>query len=111
MENIRNLTPHTITVIGVDGDALATFPSEGVARAKQSIVQVGTICGLPIVRTEFGDPVDLPEYQEGTYLIVSLVTVNAAKQVGRRTDDLLVSCDPVRDPEGRIIGCRSLAVV
>ena len=111
MFNIINLTPHTITILNEDGTVLKQFPSEGVARATQSQVYAGHLDGIELVRTSFGAPIGLPEPQMDTYYIVSLATANAAKYAGRRVDDLLLTSDPVRDSEGRIIGCRRLALL
>ena len=108
MASIVNLTPHAATVIGNDGEVVATFPSAGIARAAQTDVKVGEINGIPIVETTFGEVVDLPEPQEGVMLIVSIITLNAARAGGRPTDDLLITSGPVRDDSGRIIGCKAL---
>lgn len=108
MTIIRNLTPHAATVMSNDGEVVATFPSEGVARAAQADVQVGEINGIPIVKTTFGEVVDLPAPEEGVYLIISIITLNAARAGGRSTDDLLITSGPVRDDSGRIIGCKAL---
>lgn len=43
------------------------------------------------------------------YLIVSIITANAAKANGRRVDDLLITTDTVRDETGRIVGCKAFA--
>lgn len=116
MTIIRNLTPHTVNVCDEEGNVLTSFESEGViARAQQTDVPVGNIAvnghELPLVRTEFGAPVDLPDPEEGTYLVVSIITANAAKANGRSSDDLLITSNPVRDNDGRIIGCRYFATV
>lgn len=50
----------------------------------------------------------LLENTEKTYYIVPLLIAQAFR--GRR-DDLLVTNDPIRDEQGRIVGCRSLARV
>lgn len=107
---IRNLTPHNINV-WEDDKIIRTYPSEGIARARQMSEKIGTLDGVEVVKMTFGEPVDLPDYEEGTCLIVSLITANAAKYVGRRTDDLLITADPVRDTDGQIVGCRHFAVV
>lgn len=113
---IRNFTPHTITIVSENGDCLAQFPSEGIARAKQTNVPYKDIMcdgisnAIPLVSTTFGEPEGLPDPQHGTYLVVSVITANAAKANGRNCADLLLTCDPVRDAEGRIIGCKSLAL-
>lgn len=109
MAIIKNLTPHTVTILNEDGSVLAAFESEGVARATQKTERVGEIEGIPLVRTTFGEPIDLPDPEEGTYFIVSPATANAAREYGLTTKDLLLTCEPVRNAEGQIIGCRSLA--
>ena len=108
---IKNLTPHTVTVLDEDNNIVKEFASCGIARAKQTIVPAGMVDGVPLVTTTFGEPVDLPEREEGVFLIVSLATAKAAETYGRTTEDLLLTCSPVRDDAGRIIGCRSLATV
>ncbi len=111
MFTIKNLTPHTVTILQEDGTVFKQFPSSGIARATQSQVYAGHLDGIELVRTSFGAPIGLPDPQMDTYYIVSLATANAAKAVGRRVDDLLLTSDPVRDSEGRIIGCRRLALL
>ena len=106
---IRNLTPHLITMVNAEGKVLRTFPSEGIARATQSNIQVGDLDGIPVMETSFGKTIDLPEFQEDTFLIVSVITANAAKANGRTTCDLLLTTDTVRDESGRIVGCRAFA--
>lgn len=116
MASIVNLTPHAVNICDAEGNVLATFAPEGtIARAAQTDVPVGTLevdgHELPLVRTEFGAPVDLPDPEEGVWLVVSIITANAAKAVGRPTGDLLITSNPVRDDAGRIIGARQFAVV
>jgi hypothetical protein len=110
---IRNLTPHEITIMGDDGTVIARLPSEGVARATQVDEAVDTVtingAAVPIVRTKYGAPVDLPAPVDGVYLIVSLLTANAAAAAGRPTHDLLLTSGAVRDNDGRIVGCRQFA--
>ena len=109
--NIINLTPHTVNVCNEDNAIIRSFESRGIARAKQTAEVVGNLDGVELVSMAFGEPEDLPDYQEGYYYIVSVITANAAKAVGRRVDDLLITSDPVRDSSGRIIGCRRFALV
>ena len=108
---IINLTPHTVTIIGEDGVIKATFPSQGIARATQSAQRVGELDGIELVSMQFGEPENLPDPVAGTYYVVSIITANAAKAVGRRVDDLLITADSVRDEAGRIIGCKRFALV
>lgn len=103
-----NLTPHAITIRL--GEVDLCIESSGIARAEQRQEPAGLIDGfVPLVRMSYGDPVGLPDPQEGTYLIVSALTVEAARRSGRTTDDLLLTADLVRDDDGRIIACRALA--
>ena len=111
MFTIKNLTPHAVTILQENGSVFRVFPSEGVARASQSQVYAGHLDGIELVRTSFGAPIGLPDPEQDTYYIVSLATANAARASGRQVDDLLLTSDPVRDSEGRIIGCRRLALL
>ena len=107
----HNLTPHAISIVDEANQVIATFASEGVARATQATELVGVIDGIRITKSVFGEPVNLPDPQEGVFLIVSLATVNAARAFGRSVADLLITNEAVRDADGRIIGCRSLGRV
>ncbi len=106
---IVNLTPHEVKVLDDDDNVIATFPSVGVARARQHDVPAGEIESIPVVKTEFGEVSGLPEPTEDAVFIVSRITVEAAQAQGRSTDDLLVTSGAVRDSRGRIIGCRAFA--
>lgn len=106
---VVNLTPHTVTVVGNNGNRV--FPSVGVARATQTATPVGSIDGIELVTMTFGTTEGLPAPVNGITYIVSVITANAAKAEGRTTDDLVITADPVRDEAGRIIGCRRFARV
>ena len=101
--NVINLTPHDVNIVG---DVNRTYPRSG------DLVRLRTIVkdcdplpdGTPTTRTVFLDPQGLPDYQEGTYYIVSQLVKSALPD---RTD-LLVPADVVRDDSGNIVGCRSL---
>ena len=109
MTNIINLTPHRINIVDEEGNIVKIFESSGVARAAQNDVQIGMLEGIPIIETKFGEPVDLPEYNQGTYYIVSALTAKAASLSGRNTRDLLLTGKTVRNNDGQIIGCQALA--
>lgn len=112
MTKIINMTPHPLCLLAEDGSVLREIkPSGTIARAEQTDVPVGDIDGFPLVRSSYGEPIDLPEYEEGAYLFVSLATAKAAQAVGRRTDDLLLSSQQVRDENGNIVGCRGFAIL
>ena len=106
---IINLTPHKINIVDNDGKLIKVFESEGVARAAQKDVEIGALEGIQIIETEFGEPVGLPEYSQGTYYIVSAITAKAASLSGRNTRDLLLTGKTVRNSDGQIIGCQALA--
>ena len=106
---IINLTPHKINIMDEEGNVIKVFKSEGEARAAQKDVEIGTLEGIPIIETTFGEPVDLPEYSQGTYYIVSALTAKAASLSGRSTRDLLLTGKTVRNSDGQIIGCQALA--
>ena len=106
------MTPHGVNIIDDMGNIVKSFPAEGtVARAVATDSPVGEVDGIELVRTKFGKPTDLPEPESGTYYIVSLATAQAAMEDGRITTDLLLTSGPVRDGEGRIIGCRRFALL
>lgn len=107
---IVNLTPHTVTVFSGETPVLV-LESTGVARAAQHDEACEPVEGIPTVRSVFGAVENLPEPQPGTWFVVSIITANAARAANRSTDDLLVTSNPVRDAEGRIIGCRAFARV
>jgi hypothetical protein len=132
---IENLTPHSVIVFrdnpegevtgftGVGAAAkeskfsvVAEYkPSGKVARAVQRDEPVGELeingYNVPLIRTVFGEPTGLPEPEDGTMYIVSVITAQAAKALGRTTRDLLVTSDPVRDADGKFIGVRKFAVL
>ena len=103
--NIINCTPHPINLISQNGDEISLPKGEVVPRLTQSTKQVDTINGISITETTFGETQDLPDYQEGTVLIVSRMILEANKD----RNDLLVPNELVRDVGGNIIGCKSLA--
>ena len=106
---IANLTPHEVKIVDGGNNVVAVFPSDGVARASQHDVLVDEINSIPVVKTEFGEVLGLPEPAEDTVFIVSRITVEAACAQGLSTDDLLITSGAVRDDQGRIVGCRALA--
>lgn len=131
---IVNLTPHPVLVLRDDAEGtivgstgfgpaakegqftlVAEYKPVGkVARAAQKDEVLGELeidgRKVPLIKTVFGQPTDLPEPEEGTMLIVSILTAQAAKAAGRFGDDLIITSDPVRDKAGKIIGCRKFAV-
>ena len=107
MKTIVNMTPHDVTVYGQDNRAVVVYrPSGKLIRLSQKNEIVGDINGIPTIKVVFGDPEGLPEYNADIVYIVSAFVKSALPD---RTD-LVVPSDPVRDPDGRIIGCRAFGV-
>jgi len=108
---IKNYTPHTLTILLEDGRTVS-IPSSGTARVEMSppVLLYTVDCDgtpVPVLRTEVAGKVfGLPEREPGVFLVVSLLTVRAAPT----RDDLLIPNGVVRDRQGRVIGCRSLAI-
>jgi len=102
---VVNLTPHPVVIYLPDNTQIEIKPEGLVPRVDATDVEVRRIGGVPILEKEFGEVKDLPEPCEGVIFIVSSLVAQACRQ--RR--DLVVPAHPVRDGEGRIIGCRGLA--
>ena len=108
---IVNLTPHAVTVLGANMELIAKIESSGNARSKQESSPIGLLDNIPLFETHYGAPIDLPDPEEDTILIVSKITADAAREAGRNLDDLYLVFDTVRDPASpsNILGCRGLA--
>ena len=101
---IINLTPHAITL--VCGKLPMTIPSSGVvARVSSHTEVIGNIGDIPITRTAYSAVEGLPEPEEDTIYIVSALVAQRVPERG----DVFIPNESVRDENGRIIGCKSLA--
>ena len=114
---IINRTPHDITMLNEDKEmghpltVLRVFPkSDEPIRLESSQVVVDCVSGgiylYDVKQVVYGES-NLPDYEEGVYYIVSALVANAYPE----RKDLLMVNDTVRDDNGRIIGCKSFAVV
>lgn len=101
-----NMTPHAVNFILTDGSERTFEPSGNLIRLSQKNEIVGEIDSLPLMKTVFGEPEGLPEFEEGVYYIVSALVKSALPH----RSDLLVPSDPVRDDKGRIVGCRAWGI-
>lgn len=114
MTTIINYTPHAVKIVDGEGALVREFAPSGFAiRLASETKRIGTVAGVPLTTTEYGEPVlvtpegdqvAMPEPEDGKLYIVSAM-VRAALP-GR--EDLLVPAEQVRDDQGRIVGCRSL---
>lgn len=104
---IINTTPHPVNIVDKNGNIINTFPKGDFnIRLSVNTVDSGTINGVPISKTVFGDPIGLPDFVDGTFFIVSQLVKSA---IPNRLD-LLVPAQVVRDDKGNIIGCQSLGI-
>jgi hypothetical protein len=109
-----NLTPHEVVVLDANNVVLRVPPSGQVARVAVKEELVGTVNGVPVYRTTYGAIEGLPEPEQGTIYIVSLLVLQA--MAGKRSDLVAPNTSPtplgaVRDAQGRIIGVRSFVTL
>jgi hypothetical protein len=100
--NLINLIPHAVTLrdlVGTD----TVIPSSGNARVSTTPGQLRSVEGIPVPvygPTTYGDVVGLPEPQEGTCYIVSLMVKDRCQH---RPDVLAPGTGPndnaVRQPD------------
>jgi hypothetical protein len=123
-----NLTPHPIRIYSqeapskladIDEGLLTIIPPSGeVARlAAEDPRGVGYTnmsirydsVPIQVDRVVFTTVYGLPAKREGVFLIVPLVTAIAEQSENPARDDLLVPHEQVRNAEGTVVGCRTLA--
>jgi hypothetical protein len=108
--NLVNLTPHPINILV--GNKIIVISTSGiVARCTTVISDLDPIefegFKIPITQSLIGEIINLPERQENTMYIASILVSTKAKQLGR-TD--VVSPDTIRDDLGNIIGCKGFII-
>lgn len=103
---IRNLTPHILNIIAVDGSTVNIQSSGTVARVSAKTETVGNVNGIAVTRMTLGDVQDLPAAAEGVILVVSRMVKD---RVADRAD-VMVPGTPVRNAEGQIIGANGLSL-
>ena len=100
-----NLTPHDVCVFKEDGTSINFKATGEVARVKVKSKEIGRIAGIPVMKNFYSDVEGLPDPDEDTFYIVSKIVADAVPY----RNDVLIPNDSVRDIDGRIIGCMSLA--
>ena len=109
--NIKNLTPHAIHIHTVSGQELIVDPEPVAARCSQteSIIDTLSFNGqkIAVSQIQLGAVENLPEFEEGTILVVSRIVAEAAK--GRT--DIYIPGPAIRDDQGRIIGSKGLSKI
>lgn len=106
---LRNFTPHDpLTAVLPDGTRLV-LPQEGMARCEEHHVETGVVSpDLPMPTTEirYGDVTGLPEPEEGVFLIVSQLVVQALPE----RHDVGFPAGLVRNEVGDIVGFSMVGV-
>ena len=101
---IVNLTPHTINYS--DGDASLVLDSAGEARCAVTRQPVASSAPVKLCRTTYGTVTGLPVPVDGTIYVVSLLVRQACPD----RQDLCSPGELIRDPSGRVVGCKSFDV-
>jgi len=105
---VINKTPHAVNIVGPNGQVVRTY-EKGDSQIRLAVITIRGINlpdGTPTSKTEFGDPEGLPDFEAGTFYIVSQMVQTALPE----RKDLLVPAEIVRDDGGNIVGCKSLGV-
>jgi hypothetical protein len=93
---VVNLTPHKVTLLGVD------FPPSGViSRCTEGRSENHHL--LPVVQLSMGEILNLPEPKQDHIYIASRIVAEKAKR-----NDVFCPGDIIRNDEGAIVGCSSL---
>jgi len=107
---IRNLTPHTVTLLV--GGRRVEVPASGILPRvveQEAAAPPVTVSGVevPVVEVRLGTVQGLPERAAGVFLVVP----RAVAQAHPHRDDLLIPYRLVRDPGGAVVGCAAFARV
>jgi hypothetical protein len=109
--DIINLTPHNFTLCNDAGEVIRVIPPTTPAARVSSVSAVTGDCdGIPVTKTTFGHVEGLPDPQQETIYIVSLLV---QQRVPHRSDVYRPDTGPssvVRDAAGQIVGVKALAV-
>ena len=108
---LQNLTPHPLVFKTEEGGELTVQPAGFLARCEEFSSPTGEITvdgvAIPVISKAFGEIEGLPNPVRGTIYVVSALAAQAAWRAGR-VADVFCPGDPIRDAEGKIVGCRSL---
>lgn len=108
---IFNLTPHSLSIIGLDGE-VRSFPKPDAGtvlpRVAQDTILQGEIEGIADFQSVFGEPDHVPN-PDGNIYVVSRLVISACEQHGIPCDHLRSPGRLVRDEEGKVVGAEGLA--
>jgi hypothetical protein len=111
-----NLTPHAITLRDQDGNDHIVPPSGTIARVEVAtrVINRPAPFGLPVQASITGDVTGLPDYHDGTILIVSGMVLSALAGSGRN-DVMAPATGPadgaIRNDAGHIVAVTRLNAV
>ena len=107
MTKIINKTPHAVYILDDEGKVVRMFPkSQGMIRVEETVEIVSELEGIPLTRTTFSPAEDVPEYQHGTYYIVS----RKVKQALPNRSDLIVPSLQVKGDDNFVVGCKAFDI-
>lgn len=106
---LRNFTPHDpLTAVLPDGTHLV-LPQEGMARCNERHIEIGVVSHdlpLPTAEIRYGIVTGLPGPEEGVFLIVSQLVVQALPE----RQDIGFPAKLVRNDDGDIMGFSVLGI-
>jgi hypothetical protein len=105
MTQVVNCTPHPVNLFTENGEEMVVQPCGHVARCAMTTERVGSVAGVKVNISHFGEVTDLPEPADDTVYVVSAMVLAALH--GSREDVFGLS-EYVRDEQGRTVGARAL---
>lgn len=115
-KKLINLTPHPFNLYKDEGDSKPALSLQACQEPprieeKSSVERTIEVDGvkIPVYKKRVSEVQGMPEPQADVRYIVPRIVAQKVKQTQFHRNDLLVPNDLVRDEEGKIIGCRSLA--
>lgn len=101
MSDFVNLTAHDVVVMRPNGKTMVIPPSGTVARVLTEEREAEPVDDIPCVNRDLCKVAGLPPAVEGTYYIVSSLTMLYAPE----RKDLLAPANLARDDAGNVVGC------
>lgn len=107
MDKVKNLTPHSVTLVKPDGHRLHLDPDGPPARMTELVKPTGReVLGLPINQVSYGEVYDLPDQEDGVWLLVS----NIVRTCLPERKDLLGIGETMRDKSGNVLAAINLLI-
>ena len=103
-----NLTPHELN-LNPNVASINIPPSGIIARVSVEREKVAHINGVEVSRVQYGEPVGLPDEEDGVFFIVSAMVASHPSIKNRK--DVLYPGEAIRNEQGQVIGCNGLSMV